>query len=43
MKNCLSGGKQMGAHMRLSVKQPSQDRIKKLLAKKARKKNYVKN
>lgn len=43
MKNCVSGGKQMDSHMRISIKQPSQDRIRKLLAKKAKRKNYVKN
>lgn len=43
MKNCLSGGAQMGTHMRITKKQPSQARIKKLLAKKAKKAKYAQN
>ena len=38
MKNCVSGGKQMNAPVRLSVKNPSQARINKLLKKKRLKK-----
>lgn len=40
MKNCMSGGKHMGAHLRKTSKQPSRKRISKLMKKKWEKKNH---
>ncbi len=37
MKNCLQGGKLQDTIMRVQIKQPSEVRIRKLLAKKAKK------
>lgn len=38
MKNCVSGGKSMGAPLRVTKKGPSEERIRKLLKKKEAKK-----
>ena len=39
MKNCVTGGKHMNAHIRVAVKTPSDARVRKLLKKKRAKKN----